>query len=203
MDTRPHPVHRRDAQFNPENRGEQASSPSSSQVAPAAPVTVGRANGVVRPSSTTLAYDADPAGHRVVARYADGRIAFAFGSRGTGPGQFNTPLHVVEVSPEFSGEPVSTDHGLSVLTPWLAVADYGNHRIQLFECDGAFIGELELEAGQPPCHLSWHAPVLDVATVEGRSVRLHVAAAMLASTHREQRHERRPHSDPRRVWRVC
>lgn len=203
MDTRHQPRLGRDAGFGPENRDDRRSTPSSPTSGQTAPVTVGRANGVVQPSSGTLSYEADPAGHRVVARYADGQLAFAFGSLGDRPGQFNTPLHVAEVSPEFSGEPGSVDHGFSILTPWLAVADYGNHRVQLFECDGAFIGEIELEVGQPPCHLSWRAPVLDVTTVEGRTVRLHVAAALLARTHRDERHDRRRHSDPQRVWRVC
>ncbi len=203
MDTRYQPRLRPDTDFGPENKDDRqpgANSPTSAQTGP---VTVGRANGVVRPSSGTLFYEADPAGHRVVARYGDGLLAFAFGSLGDRPGQFNTPLHVAEVSPEFFGEPGSAGDGFSILTPWLAVADYGNHRVQLFECDGAVIGEIELEAGQPPCHLTWRAPVLDVTTVEGRTVRLHVAAALLARTHRDERHDHRRHSDPQRVWRVC
>lgn len=203
MDSRHQPRHGQDAGFPPENRDERASAPASPTSAQAGPVTVGRANSVVQPSSCSLSYEVDPAGHRVVARYGDGRLAFAFGSLGDRPGQFNTPLHVTELSPEFSGEPGVGHQAFSLLTPWLAVADYGNRRIQLFECDGAFIGEIELETGQPPCHLTWRAPVLEVTTVEGRTVRLHVAAAMLARTHREQRHEPRRQSDPRRVWRVC
>ncbi len=203
MNTRHQPTLGHDADFSPENRDDRRSTPLSPTSAHTGPVTVGRANGVVQPSSGTLWYEADAAGHRVVARYADGQLAFAFGSLGDRPGQFNTPLHVTEVSPEFSGEPGAVEHGLSVLTPWLAVADYGNHRVQLFECDGAFLGEIELEAGQPPCHLTWRAPVLDVTTVEGRTVRLHVAAALLARTHRDDRHDRRHHNDPQRVWRVC
>ena len=203
MDTRQQPIARQDSELSPENRDHSRSTPLAPTSGPVGAVTVDRASGVVQPSTGTLVYEADPAGHRVVARYADGRLAFAFGSLGDRPGQFNTPLHVTEVSPGFSGEPGAIDHGFSVLTPWLAVADYGNRRVQLFECDGAFIGEIDLEAGQPPCHLSWRAPVLDVTTVEGHTVRLHVAAALLARTHRDERHDRRRHSDPQRVWRVC
>ena len=203
MDTRHQPRLGPDADFSPENRDDRPSTPLSSTSAQTGPVTVGRANGVVQPSSGTLRYEADAAGHRVVARYADGQVAFAFGSLGDRPGQFRTPLHVAELSPAFAGEPGAVDHGFSILTPWLAVADYGNHRVQLFECDGAYLGEIELEAGQPPCHLTWRAPVLDVTTVEGRTVRLHVAAALLARTHRDECHDRRQHSDPHRVWRVC
>lgn len=147
-------------------------------------------------------YEADTAGHRVVARYDDGRIAFAFGGFGSRAGQFDTPLHAVLVVPEFVGEPqagsVSGD-----LFPWLAVADYGNHRIQFFECDGSWIGETELDPRQPPCQLAWRAPALDITTLDGRVVRVHVAASLLSTTRHEQRHQLRRHSDPRQVWRVC
>jgi len=166
-------------------------------------VTVGRADGVVQPSSGELAYEVDAAGHRVVARYGDGRVAFAFGSFGHGAGQFDTPLDVVTVWPEFSGEPGAGGGLASIAAPWLAVADYGNHRVQFFECDGAWIGESDLEPGQPPCQLAWRSPTLDVTTIEGRALRIHVAASLLARSGREHSHARPVHRDPRQAWRVC
>lgn len=188
--------------FPAENRAQSPSTTPAVSSDPGAPVTAGRAGGVVQPSTGQLVYEADSAGHRVVARYPDGQIAFAFGGYGRLPGQFDTPLHVVPICPEFHGEPL--DSGIaSLVTPWLAVADYGNHRVQFFECDGAWIGESELDPAEPPCQLAWRAPTLDITTLEGRAVRLHVAAALLATTRRDVRHEPRTHSDPRRVWRVC
>lgn len=189
--------------FAPENRAGKALADATPNVADASPVTVGRSGGVVPPSSDALIYEVDASSHRVVARYANGGIAFAFGGFGRGRGQFDTPLHVATVSPEFFGEPQGAAAVASVLTPWLAVADYGNCRIQYFECDGAYIGETDLESGQPPCHLTWRAPALEVTTLDGRAVRVHVAAALLSSTGRDRRHQPAVQSDPRRTWRVC
>lgn len=200
MDTTRHPNRSARTAFPAENRADSPAVTPSSARGSHASVTVGRSDSVVQPS-TALQYEADPSGHRVVARYTDGTIAFAFGGFGHRAGQFDTPLHVVAVSPAFAGEP-AVDNELFV-TPWVAVADYGNHRIQFFECDGAWLGETELEADQPPCHLTWRTPVLEVTTVEGRTVRVHVAAALLTASVRREAPERPVHTDPRRVWRVC
>ena len=52
-------------------------------------------------------------------------------------GQLDPPLHVAAASPAFAGEP-QADGLNSLLTPWLAVADYVNHRSQCVECNRAF-----------------------------------------------------------------
>ncbi|MBS1818543.1 MAG: hypothetical protein JSU08_11480 [Acidobacteria bacterium] len=190
--------------FAPENREERPSSGASSPAPGTDQVTASRATGVVQPSTSQLTYEVDPAAHRVVARYGDGRIAFAFGEYGHRCGQFDTPIAVVPMHPEFSGEPIVRADAQALLAPWLAVADYGNHRVQYFESDGVWIGESELDPDQPPCHLTWRGPTLDVTTLDGRTIRLHVAAALLATTGRtDDRHERQAHRDPHRVWRVC
>ena len=50
--------------------------------------------------------------------------------------QLDPPLHVAAASPAFAGEP-QADGLNGLLTPWLAVADYVNHRNQCFEPNGA------------------------------------------------------------------
>lgn len=189
--------------FPAENRGQSATVPTPLSQADPCTVTAGRADGVVQPSTGQLLYEVDSPGHRVVARYQDGRIAFAFGGFGQRPGQFDTPLDIVTIRPEFSGEPHVDVATASLFSPWLAVADYGNHRVQFFECDGTFVGETDLEVGQPPCQLAWRAPALDVTTLEGRLVRIHVAASLLATSRRVVRHDAPARRDPRDVWRVC
>lgn len=190
--------------FPAENRPQTTPAPDPVSPAHPGPVTAGRADGVVQPSTGQLLYEVDTTGHRVVARYPDGQIAFAFGSFGHRPGQFDTPLDIVTLRPEFSGEPLLDRHAAaSLFSPWLAVADYGNRRIQFFECDGAWLGETELEPGQPPCQLAWRSPALEITTVEGRLVRVHVAASLLAATRRDGRDDRPVRRDDREVWRVC
>ncbi|MGC4086026.1 MAG: hypothetical protein QM736_28850 [Vicinamibacterales bacterium] len=167
-------------------------------------MTVGRTAGVVRPSTDKLVYEVDSAAHRIVVRYTDGRIAFAFGGYGCCAGEFDTPLDVATIWPEFSGEPSVGPSAIDSLSaPWVAVADYGNHRVQFFECDGTWIGETQLDPAEPPCQLTWRAPALEIAMLDGRLVRVHVAAALLSTTRREQRHQPSAHSDRRGAWRVC
>lgn len=190
--------------FPSENRVQSPPVPGSVAQADPCTVTAGRAGGVVQPSTDPLLYEVDSPGHRVVARYQNGQIAFAFGGFGQRPGQFDTPLDIVTIRPEFSGEPHLDPTTASLFSPWLAVADYGNHRIQFFECDGTWVGESDLEPGQPPCQLAWRAPALEITTLDGRLLRLHVAASLLAASRRDDRHEEAPvHRDPRNVWRVC
>lgn len=188
----------------PENREQTPAVPGPHSPVDRHPVTAHRANGVAQPSTGLLAYEVDSLGHRVVARYPDGRIAFAFGAYGHGAGQFDTPLDIVTISPEFSGEPTSVQmDAANLFSSWLAVADYGNRRVQFFECDGAWVGETELDPGQPPCQLAWRAPALVVSTLEGQLVRVHVAASLLASSRRAERHEVPARRDSRDLWRVC
>ncbi len=158
---------------------EMAAAPPSRDPVRSVDVTAGRSTGVVPPSCSGLAYEADASGHRVVVREADGRVRVAFGSPGAGAGQFLLPLHAVAIAPAFAGE-----HGEVVSrAPWLAVADYGNRRLQFFEADGAFVGLLNLGAHEPPCRLVWRDPLLEVTTVDGRRLLVHVAAALLATGH--------------------
>jgi len=82
----------------------------------------------------------------------DGSFKSSFGVKGSGPGQFNSPLGITAAS---SGR--------------IYIADSGNHRVQAFSADGAFISQLALSAvkGDRPCD-----PV-DVAIDETRQ-RLYV-----------------------------
>lgn len=70
-----------------------------------------------------LCYVADAAAHEILAFDRNGTLVLQFGSRGTGPGQFNTPSHV------------ACGPG-----PTLAVADSLNFRVQRFGPDGTPLG---------------------------------------------------------------
>ncbi len=126
-----------------------------------------------------LTFRTDTEGHRVTVDDDFGRPLYAFGSRGCGPAALDTPLDIVCIDPAFPGEhlPVGCPYAV-----WLAVADYGNRRIQVFELDGAHVASISL-TDRPqlvaPCRLSWHAPVLHVEGVEGVSARVYVTAALL------------------------
>lgn len=123
----------------------------------------------------------DVAGHRIVISDADGRIVRAFGHRGSRPGCFETPLDVVCVRPEFAGERLPIDSADAV---WLAVADYGNRRVQVFDLDGAVIGEFTVDGPDgrrwTPTALTWHSPVLELEGIEGARTAVHLSAALLA-----------------------
>ena len=67
---------------------------------------------------------ADSGNHRVAVFSEDGKLSHTIGSRGTGAGQFDYPVHVA-ISPD--GE--------------LYVSDCRNHRIQVFTTQGAYITE--------------------------------------------------------------
>ena len=58
------------------------------------------------------------------------RLEFSFGSNGSGPGQFNGPY----------------DIAVDKKTGTVAVSDYGNKRIQLFDSDGRYLREIGLRA---------------------------------------------------------
>jgi hypothetical protein len=122
-------------------------------------------------------------------RDEQGDLRFAFGGRGSGPGQFDTPLDVVLVAPEFHGEALSPD---APEATWLAVADYGNRRVQIFELNGCFVGTVAESDGVDfgrPCRLTWRAPMLVVDSVDGAQTVLHLTAALLfaSSRHRGRR----------------
>ncbi len=123
-------------------------------------------------------YRCDPIGHRVVVSDQRGRMVFAFGERGSQPGAFESPLDVALVTPTFDG-----DERLQPDDSWLAVADYGNSRVQIFDLDGLLIDVLDgedLDYGWRPCRLSWRAPFLQIDGVEGGGCRVHLAAALLS-----------------------
>ena len=130
-----------------------------------------------------LTYRCEPDLHRIAVRDSGGYLRFAFGGRGSGPGQFDTPLDVVLVAPEFQGEGLPDD---APEAAWLAVADYGNRRVQILDLDGCFVGTVadsdDTESG-PPCRLEWRAPTLVVDGVDGARTVMHLTAALLyAST---------------------
>ena len=130
-----------------------------------------------------LTYGCEPDLHRIAVRDSRGFLRFAFGGQGSGPGQFDTPLDVVLVAPEFQGEGLPHD---TAEAAWLAVADYGNRRVQILELDGCFVGSLDDSSGAPsgrPCRLEWRAPTLVVDGVDGaRTVMHHTAALLYEST---------------------
>jgi len=133
-------------------------------------------------SGERLTYRCDLEAHCVTVTNRRGEICFAFGGHGSRPGEFDLPMDVTVVAPEFEGEhlPVGLRAAL-----WLAVADYGNRRVQIFELDGALVGtveDIEPAAIGQPCGLRWRAPLLDVDGVDGGTVRIHLAAALLYGT---------------------
>jgi hypothetical protein len=129
-----------------------------------------------------LTYRCEPELHRIIVRDGHGCLRFAFGGQGSGPGQFDTPLDVVLVAPEFDGEGLPDD---APEAAWLAVADYGNRRVQIFDLDGCFVGTVSdgAESG-PPCRLTWCAPTLVVDGVDGARTVMHLTAALLFATTR-------------------
>jgi hypothetical protein len=129
----------------------------------------------------TRIYRCDVATHRIIVSDRSGRPRFAFGGYGSRPGQFDTPLDLVFVAPEFHGERLP-DGAADVL--WLAVADYGNRRVQVFDLDGCLVDIIgddgaERDALGGPCQLIWRSPVLEVEHPDGRRAGVHLAAALL------------------------
>ncbi len=97
-----------------------------------APAGVGRWLGIAdlkRPAglawckSNGLVYIADAGGHAIRACEADGKVALSFGSHGSGPGQFNFPVHV------------------ACGADMLVVSDSLNFRVQRLALDGSPLGE--------------------------------------------------------------
>jgi hypothetical protein len=130
-------------------------------------------------SGRRLVYRTDPDRHRVTAADDVGRLQFAFGARGAGPGAFDTPLDVTAVSPTFPGErlPIASPYAF-----WLAVADYGNRRIQLFEMDGAYVGAIAASDRRSfggPCRVDWRDPILEVEGLDGARAAVFLSAALL------------------------
>jgi hypothetical protein len=126
-----------------------------------------------------LTYRCEPELHRVTATDEFGLVVLSFGGLGRGLGRLNTPLDLAFVRPEFFGEALPATGPDAV---WLAVADYGNRRVQLFELDGAYVASIDANdyrAIGAPCGLTWRAPVLEVEGVEGQRLRINLTAALL------------------------
>jgi hypothetical protein len=126
-----------------------------------------------------LTFSCDPISHLVVVHEADGTPCGAFGGFGRQPGSFDTPLDLTLVQPEPHGPSLwrgETD------TRCLAVADYGNARVQIFELNGAHVATLDedLLAIGRPTQVRWQAPFLEVDGLEGARTRIHLAAALRA-----------------------
>jgi hypothetical protein len=135
----------------------------------------------IEPAGRRLTYRCDTGAHRVTVSDEFGRTTFEFGGRGQGPGLFNTPIDLTFVRPEFAGEALPACGPDAV---WLAVADYGNRRVQILDLDGVYVGSIDLEptiAVGPPCGLTWRAPLLEIEGVEGARTTVHLTAALLCS----------------------
>lgn len=142
-------------------------------------------------------YTCDAANHRIDVTDESLRPLFSFGTYGSGPGQFKQPTDVVLV-------PLgATDAAPGEAPLALVVADRDNHRLQLFELDGAFIASIDpwlgrarhvnwvSRAGWPffrvnpipqmvlPSRLEWHHPRLDVMSPDGQVVSLDLHLALL------------------------
>jgi hypothetical protein len=131
-----------------------------------------------------IVFHCDADCHRVVVTDARGAIQWAFGERGEGAGSFDTPVGLTLVRPEFRGECLPKA-GMS--SAWLAVADYGNRRVQIFELDGTWVGTIGTsDAGLvgPPCALRWSAPFLEIEGVEGTRTRVSLSATLLSASAR-------------------
>ena len=142
-------------------------------------------------------FTCDPVNHRIDVSDASLRPLFSFGGFGSQPGQFNQPADVALVPLG----PSDDDAGTAPLA--LVVADRDNHRIQIFELDGALIAcidpwhgrgrhlELFPRAGWPyfrinpipqlvlPARLEWRQGLLEVMSAEGHVVQLDLSLTLL------------------------
>lgn len=126
-----------------------------------------------------LVYRADAKHHRITVDDEFGRLQFAFGARGRGPCELNTPLDVVCIDPAFPGEhlPLGSPNAI-----WLAVADYGNRRVQIYELDGVHVGGITLKDCPhigAPVRLRWSNPLLHIEGIEGAHTSVYVTAALV------------------------
>jgi len=151
---------------------------------------------------TNLTFTCETADHLVAVSDRAGKPLFAFGGFGRKPGAFDSPTDATLVRPEFFGEPPFG----AVDMLYLAVADYGNSRVQIFDLHGVLVATLsdELEPVGKPCRLVWRAPFLEIEGVDGAKARIHLGAALLANQAMREpltRAERVRTSDPR--WAIC
>ena len=143
-------------------------------------------------------YLCDTDAHCINVLDQDHHPLFSFGGCGSRLGQFDGPADIAVVSID------AIDPAASAGDPaMLVVADRGNHRIQLFELDGAPIGAFggrpagsspsgwPARTGWPffrlasvpplafPSRLRWRTPYLDVSCAGAMMVRIDLAAALL------------------------
>jgi hypothetical protein len=141
--------------------------------------------------------------HLILVQAGAGAPRVAFGGFGRQPGAFDTPIDVTLVQPEFFGEPHAMGDND---TQYLAVADYGNARVQIFELDGALVATLDegFESIGRPTRLTWRAPFLEVEGLEGARTRIHLGAALLAHHAAAPRPTLRAFRAPtRESWNIC
>ena len=149
-----------------------------------------------------LTFSCDTAAHVVAVSDSTGAPLFAFGGYGCQPGAFDSPVDATLVRPEFFGEPPFS--GVDML--YLAVADYGNARVQIFDLHGVLIASFhdEVEVIGRPCRLTWRAPFLEIEGVEGARTRIHLGAALLAHVAAREPAGRAVVQPERNVrWAVC
>ena len=150
-----------------------------------------------------LTFSCESALHLVVVHAAAGAPHVAFGGFGRQPGAFDTPIDITLVQPEFFGEPRLAGEQDP---QFLAVADYGNARVQIFELDGALVATLDegFESIGRPTRLTWRAPFLEVEGLEGARTRIHLGAALLANHATAPRSPLRVFRAPtRESWNIC
>jgi hypothetical protein len=143
----------------------------------------------------------DPSAHVINVLDHNHQPVFAFGGFGSRLGQFDRPTDVAIVWID-TVDPDAPTADSAILV----VADRGNHRLQMFDLDGAPVGAIGGRLGASstsrcpdrsgwpffrlgsvpslpfPSRLEWRTPYLDVAC-GGTMVRLDLAAALLPDFH--------------------
>jgi hypothetical protein len=120
-------------------------------------------------------YLCDPESHLVNVLDECGYPLFSFGGYGHGQGQLDTPVDVAILSLDGNEIRSATD-------AVVAVAERGNHRVQVFELDGAPLGTIEdkkREASWLPARLDWNRRQLRVTSASGEVASVDVGASLL------------------------
>ena len=119
-------------------------------------------------------------GSRVAKFSRDGRFIKSWGTKGEGPGQFNTP------------HAIATDS-----KGRLFVADRGNRRIQIFDQEGTFLDEWK-QFGRPSGILITADDTIYVADVQDKQGIVYGSAKDGTVQRHDQRHAAREHGHRRR-----
>jgi hypothetical protein len=144
------------------------------------------------PSGISRVFLCDRRNHFVDVVDERARPLFSFGGRGRRPGQFIDPCDIVVVPP--------TDHSLFAIDQALvAVADRGNHRVQVFDASGTLVAVLAATESRrksdrqamPPLirtraftklsRLAWASPYLVVADSNRDVVRIDLSQELTPS----------------------